>query len=163
MLGALPHLLQLDAQPLHSCVDPAPDEKQEEKHCSSSEDSDDESFSEPSAPFTTGKDFFTDLQQALAGRSRRRQGKALEEHQARLQELQEHGGLLLPPLPLFSLGTESCLPSSPGATTAPGPGQSELRPQAKPGRSQQPEAAAILSQPRPTALQGEPCTKGAGK
>lgn len=55
VLGALPHLLQLDAQPLHSCVDPAPDEKQEEKHCSSSEDSDDESFSEPSAPFTTGK------------------------------------------------------------------------------------------------------------
>ncbi|XP_046789506.1 leucine-rich repeat-containing protein 46 isoform X2 [Gallus gallus] len=163
VLGALPHLLQLDTQPLHGCGDPAPDEKQEEKHCSSSEDSDDESFSEPSAPFTTGKDFFTDLQQALAGRSRRRQGKALEEHQARLQELQEHGGLLLPPLPLFSLGTESCLPSSPGATTAPGPGQSELRPQAKPGRSQQPEAAAILSQPRPTALQGEPCTKGAGK
>ncbi|XP_001236149.7 leucine-rich repeat-containing protein 46 isoform X1 [Gallus gallus] len=163
VLGALPHLLQLDAQPLHSCVDPAPDEKQEEKHCSSSEDSDDESFSEPSAPFTTGKDFFTDLQQALAGRSRRRQGKALEEHQARLQELQEHGGLLLPPLPLFSLGTESCLPSSPGTTTAPCPGRSELRPQAKPGRSQQPEAAAILSQPRPTALQGEPCSKGAGK
>ncbi|POI22583.1 hypothetical protein CIB84_013669, partial [Bambusicola thoracicus] len=55
VLGALPHLLQLDAQPLHGCVDPAPDEKQEEKHCSSSEDSDDESFSELSAPFTAGK------------------------------------------------------------------------------------------------------------
>lgn len=55
VLGALPHLLQLDTQPLHGCGDPAPDEKQEEKHCSSSEDSDDESFSEPSAPFTTGK------------------------------------------------------------------------------------------------------------
>ncbi|XP_042691700.1 leucine-rich repeat-containing protein 46 isoform X1 [Centrocercus urophasianus] len=163
VVGALPHLLQLDAQPLHGCVDPVPDEKEEEKHCSSSEDSDDELFSELGAPFTTGKDFFTDLQQELAGRSRRRRGEALEEHQARLRELQEHRGLLLPPLPLCSLGTESCLPPSPGTSTASGPGQSQLHPQAKPGQSQQPKPAAILSQPRPTALQGEPCTKGAGK
>ncbi|XP_021233545.1 leucine-rich repeat-containing protein 46 [Numida meleagris] len=167
VVGALPHLLQLDAQPLHGCMDPAPDEEEEEKHSSSSEDSDDELFSELSAPFCTGKDFFTDLQQELAGRSRRRQGKALEEHQARLRELQEHRGLLLPPL-LCSLGTESCLAPSPATTTAPGPGgQSQLHPQAKAGlwqgRSRQPEPAAILSQPRTTALQGEAPTKGAGK
>lgn len=55
VVGALPHLLQLDSQPLHGCVDPVPDEKEEEKHCSSSEDSDDELFSELGAPFTTGK------------------------------------------------------------------------------------------------------------
>ncbi|XP_052556093.1 leucine-rich repeat-containing protein 46 [Tympanuchus pallidicinctus] len=163
VVAALPHLLQLDAQPLHGCVDPVPDEKEEEKHCSSSEDSDDELFSELGAPFTTGKDFFTDLQQELAGRSRRRQGEALEEHQARLRELQEHRALLLPPLPLCSLGTESCLPPSPGTSTAPGPGQFQLHPQAKPGQSQKPKPAAILRQPWPTALQGEPCTKGAGK
>ncbi|XP_072212656.1 leucine-rich repeat-containing protein 46 [Excalfactoria chinensis] len=133
VLGALPHLLQLDAQPIHGCTDPAPDEKErEEKHCSDSEDSDDEPFCELRAPFTTGKDFFTDLQQELAGHSQRRQGKALEEHQARMRELQEHRGLLLPPIPLCSMGTESCRPPSTGTTTAPSPGRSQLHPQAKP-------------------------------
>ncbi|XP_015741359.1 leucine-rich repeat-containing protein 46 isoform X2 [Coturnix japonica] len=161
VLGALPHLLQLDAQPIHGCTDPAPDEKEkEEKHCSGSEDSDDELFAELTAPFTTGKDFFTDLQQELAGHSQRRQGKALEEHQARLQELQEHRGLLLPPI---SLGTKSCPPPSPETNTAPTPGRSQLHPHAKPKRNQQPKPAAKQRQPRPTALQKEPRSKGAGK
>ncbi|XP_065606033.1 leucine-rich repeat-containing protein 46 [Cyrtonyx montezumae] len=118
VLRALPHLLQLDAQPLQGCTDPASDEEEEEKRCSSIEDSDDELFSELRAPFTTDKDFFKDLQQELAGRSQRRQRKALEEHQARLWELQERGGLLLP---------------------------------------------AIPSQPRTTALHGEPRSKGTQK
>ncbi|NXK54171.1 LRC46 protein, partial [Chauna torquata] len=99
VVGALPHLLQLDAQPLHDCMDPAPDKEEEEEGSSSSED-DDELFSEPSGPFTTGKDFFADLHQELSGRSRRRQGEALDEHQRRLRELQERQGLLLPPAPL---------------------------------------------------------------
>ncbi|NXL91605.1 LRC46 protein, partial [Alectura lathami] len=100
VVGALPHLLQLDAQPLRGCTDPAPDEEEEEEGSSSSEDDDDELFSEPSGPFTTGKDFFADLHQELAERSRRRQGEALDEHQARLQELREHGGLLLSAVPV---------------------------------------------------------------
>ncbi|OXB63625.1 hypothetical protein ASZ78_008940 [Callipepla squamata] len=95
VLRALPHLLQLDAQPLQGCSD----EEEEEKSCSSSEDSEDELFSELRAPFTTDKDFFTDLQQELAERSQIRQRKALEEHQARLRELQERRSLLLPAIP----------------------------------------------------------------
>ncbi|NXC49227.1 LRC46 protein, partial [Penelope pileata] len=95
VVGALPHLLQLDSQPLRGCVE----EEEQEEGSSSSED-DDELFSELSGPFTTDKDFFADLHQELAGRSRRRQGEALEEHRVRLQELQGRGGLLLPPTAL---------------------------------------------------------------
>ncbi|NXW10938.1 LRC46 protein, partial [Fregetta grallaria] len=98
VVGALPHLLQLDAQPVHGGVD----EEEEEGGSSSSED-EDESLSEPSGPFTAGKDFFVDLHRELAGRSRRRQREALEEHRTRLEELEELRecrGLLLPPAPL---------------------------------------------------------------
>ncbi|NWI33397.1 LRC46 protein, partial [Sula dactylatra] len=98
VVGALPHLLQLDAQPIHGGVG----EEEEERGFSSSED-EDELFSEPSSPFTADKDFFADLHQELARRSQRRQREALEEHQTRLEELEELRecrGLLLPPAPL---------------------------------------------------------------
>ncbi|NXK14948.1 LRC46 protein, partial [Herpetotheres cachinnans] len=96
VVGALPHLLQLDAQPVHGSVG----EEEEEGGSSSSEDEDDESLSEPSGPFTAGKDFFADLHRELAGRSQQRRREALEEHRTRLQELEElrkRQGLLLPP------------------------------------------------------------------
>ncbi|NXU31557.1 LRC46 protein, partial [Thalassarche chlororhynchos] len=99
VVGALPHLLQLDAQPVHGGMG----KEEEEGGSSSSEDEDDESLSEPSGPFTAGKDFFADLHQELAGRSRRRRREALEEHRTRLEELEElreRRGLLLPPAPL---------------------------------------------------------------
>uniref|UniRef100_A0A8B9ZYV1 Uncharacterized protein n=1 Tax=Anas zonorhyncha TaxID=75864 RepID=A0A8B9ZYV1_9AVES len=90
VVGALPHLLQLDARPLRGCTDPAPgeeeEEEEEEEGSPSSEDDDEELFSEPGAPFTADKDFFADLHQELAGRSRRRRGEALEEHRSRLQD-----------------------------------------------------------------------------
>ncbi|XP_040393030.1 leucine-rich repeat-containing protein 46 [Cygnus olor] len=54
VVGALPHLLQLDTRPLRGCTDPAPGEEEEEEGSSSSED-DEELFSEPSAPFTADK------------------------------------------------------------------------------------------------------------
>uniref|UniRef100_A0A8C4TNU0 Uncharacterized protein n=1 Tax=Falco tinnunculus TaxID=100819 RepID=A0A8C4TNU0_FALTI len=51
VVGALPHLLQLDAQPVCASVG----EEEEEGGSSSSEDEDDELLSEPSDPFTTDK------------------------------------------------------------------------------------------------------------
>ncbi|XP_050571379.1 leucine-rich repeat-containing protein 46 [Cygnus atratus] len=156
VVGALPHLLQLDTRPLRGCTDPAPGEEEEEEGSSSSED-DEELFSEPSAPFTADKDFFADLHQELAGRSRRRQGEALEEHRSRLQGLR---GLLLPP-PLGSAGTETCRAPSPGVGgAAPGPRQAQPRPHAKQGP--QPSSAS-RSQPRSAALRGETSSKGAKK
>ncbi|KAF1655058.1 UNVERIFIED_CONTAM: Leucine-rich repeat-containing protein 46, partial [Eudyptes robustus] len=99
VIGALPHLLQLDAQQVCGSVG----EEEEEGGSSSSEDEDDKSLSEPSGPFTAGKDFFADLHRELAGRSRRRRREALKEHRTRLEELEElreRRGLLLPPAPL---------------------------------------------------------------
>ncbi|NWH53185.1 LRC46 protein, partial [Fregata magnificens] len=98
VVGALPHLLQLDAQPIHGGMG-----EEEEGGSSSSEDEDNELFSEPSGPFTAGKDFFVDLHRELAGHSRRRRREALEEHRIRLEELEElweRQGLLLPPAQL---------------------------------------------------------------
>ncbi|NXA19758.1 LRC46 protein, partial [Ibidorhyncha struthersii] len=98
VVGALPHLLQLDAQPICGSMG----EDEEDGGSSSSEDEDDELLSEPSGPFTAGKDFFADLHRELAGRSQRRRRECLEEHQTRLEELKElreRRGLLLPPAP----------------------------------------------------------------
>ncbi|NXA55914.1 LRC46 protein, partial [Nothocercus julius] len=103
VLGALPRLLQLDAQPVPGCPEPAPLEEEEEGSSSSSEDEEDESLCGPSGPFTAGKDFFMDLRRELAGRSWRRQREALDEHETRLElleELRERRRLLLPPAPL---------------------------------------------------------------
>lgn len=51
VVGALPHLLQLDAQPIHGGMG----EEEEEGGSSSSEDEDKELLSESSGPFTAGK------------------------------------------------------------------------------------------------------------
>ncbi|NWS62275.1 LRC46 protein, partial [Chunga burmeisteri] len=96
VVGALPHLLQLDTQPVRGSTG----EEEEEGGSSSSEDEDDELLSELGGPFTAGKDFFADLHRELARHSQRRRREALEEHRIRLeelQELQERRGLLLPP------------------------------------------------------------------
>ncbi|NWY06044.1 LRC46 protein, partial [Nothoprocta ornata] len=100
VLGALPQLLQLDAQPVPGCPEPAPLEEEEQGSPSGSEDEEHEPLCEPSGPFTAGKDFFVALRRELAGRSRRRQRAALAEHEARLellQELQERRHRLPPP------------------------------------------------------------------
>ncbi|XP_050768027.1 leucine-rich repeat-containing protein 46 [Gymnogyps californianus] len=167
VVGALPHLLQLDAQHVRGSLG----EEEEGGSSSSSEDEDDESLSEPSSPFTAGKDFFADLHRELAGRSRRRRREALEEHRTRLEELEElreHRGLLLPPAPLS--------PGRAGAAciAAPGPRRSQPRPQAKPGTQlpplpgpggqhacPQPQQAPGGSQPRTKALEEKTRTKGA--
>ncbi|NXE16268.1 LRC46 protein, partial [Lophotis ruficrista] len=99
VVAALPHLLMLDAQHVRGGLG----EEEEEGGSSSSEDEDDdELFSKPSSPFTADKDFFADLQRELAGHSQRRRREALEEHRARLEELEElrkRQGLPLPPVP----------------------------------------------------------------
>ncbi|NXT24273.1 LRC46 protein, partial [Syrrhaptes paradoxus] len=87
VLGALPHLLQLDTQQVPHRT--GEEEEEEEGGSGSEEEEEDESLYEPSGPFTAGKDFFADLQQELAGRSQRRRRKALEEHRTRLEELEE--------------------------------------------------------------------------
>ncbi|NWQ87957.1 LRC46 protein, partial [Burhinus bistriatus] len=51
VVGTLPHLLQLDAQPICGSMG----EEEEEGDSSSSEDEDDELLSAPSGPFTAGK------------------------------------------------------------------------------------------------------------
>ncbi|GAB0199010.1 leucine-rich repeat-containing protein 46 [Grus japonensis] len=167
VVRALPHLLQLDAQDVHGSMG----EEEEEGGSSSSEDEDKELCSEPSGPFTAGKDFFADLHWELAGRSRRRRREALEEHQTRLEELEElreRRGLLLPPEPLG--------PGREGAAClmAPGPRRSQPRPQAKLGTQlpplpgpggqhacPQPQRAPGRSQPRTKALEEEIRAKGA--
>ncbi|KAM6233574.1 leucine-rich repeat-containing protein 46 [Spheniscus humboldti] len=167
VIGALPHLLQLDAQQVRGSVG----EEEEEGGSSSSEDEDDESLSEPSGPFTAGKDFFADLHRELAGRSRRRRREALKEHRTRLEELEElreRQGLLLPPAPL-SPGREGA-----ACITAPGPKRSQPRPQAKPGTQlpplpgpggqhacPQPQRAPGRSQPRTKVLEEKARAKGA--
>uniref|UniRef100_A0A8C4J9E8 Leucine rich repeat containing 46 n=1 Tax=Dromaius novaehollandiae TaxID=8790 RepID=A0A8C4J9E8_DRONO len=170
VLGALPRLLQLDAQPVPAGRDAAPDEEEEEGISSSSEDEEDESLCELSGPFTAGKDFFTDLHRELARRSQRRQREALDEHETRLEELEERRGLLLPPAPLGSADAETCPALSPGAAsaTAPGPGWPQPCPPAQPGTQQSPppavgsqhacpppERAPSGSRGRTKALQGE--------
>ncbi|NXF77454.1 LRC46 protein, partial [Sclerurus mexicanus] len=90
VLAALPNLLHLDAQPTRG-------EEKEGGGSSSSEDEDDALLPEPSSPFTVDKDFFADLRRELAGRSQRRRRETLQEHQARLEELQERRELLLDP------------------------------------------------------------------
>ncbi|XP_071884873.1 leucine-rich repeat-containing protein 46 [Anas platyrhynchos] len=146
VVGALPHLLQLDTRPLRGCTDPAPGEEEEEEEGSPSSEDDEELFSEPGAPFTADKDFFADLHQELAGRSRRRRGEALEEHRSRLQELR---GLLLPPPP-GSAGTEPCQAPSPGVggtALAPGPRQAQPRPHVKQGARPRPPPGAGQAAP----------------
>lgn len=66
VVGALPHLLQLDTRPLRGCTDPAPGEEEEEEGSSSSED-DEELFSEPSAPFTADKGARAEAGHGLCG------------------------------------------------------------------------------------------------
>ncbi|NWW88461.1 LRC46 protein, partial [Rhynochetos jubatus] len=96
VVGALPRLLQLDAQPVCG----GEDEDEEEGGSCSSEDGDDEPLSEPGGPFTAGKDFLADLHQELTERSRQRRREALKEHRTRLEELEERQSLLLPPASL---------------------------------------------------------------
>ncbi|NXR10726.1 LRC46 protein, partial [Semnornis frantzii] len=100
VVGALPHLLELDTQPVHG----AAGEEEEEGASSSSEDEDDELLlSEPRGPFTAGKDFFVDLHRDLSRHSEQRQSEALKKHQTHLDELEElwkHWDLLLPPAAL---------------------------------------------------------------
>ncbi|NXY18483.1 LRC46 protein, partial [Atrichornis clamosus] len=88
VVAALPHLLQLDAQPIHG---------EEEEGGGSSSSEEEELLPEPNIPFTVDRDFFADLRQELAGRSQRRRRETLEEHQARLEELRERRDLLLGP------------------------------------------------------------------
>ncbi|XP_027487039.1 leucine-rich repeat-containing protein 46 isoform X1 [Corapipo altera] len=115
VLGALPHLLQLDAQPLRG--------KEEEGGGSSrGEDEDDELLPEPGGPFTVDRGFFADLRRELVGRSQRRRRETLEEHRARLEELQERRDLLL------SRDRDGAPDSA-----APQPRQGHSRPRAQPG------------------------------
>ncbi|XP_009985803.1 PREDICTED: leucine-rich repeat-containing protein 46, partial [Tauraco erythrolophus] len=85
VVGALPHLLQLDGQHVRGSMG----EEEEEGGSSSSEDDDNESLSEPSGPFSAGKEFFADLHRELAERSQRRRREALKEHWTHLEELEE--------------------------------------------------------------------------
>ncbi|NWI69469.1 LRC46 protein, partial [Todus mexicanus] len=85
VLAALPQLLQLDAQPGPGGAG----EEEEDGGSASSQEEDDELLSEPSRPFTAGKDFFADLQRDLVGNARQRRREALEEHRTRLEELEE--------------------------------------------------------------------------
>ncbi|KAM6368509.1 leucine-rich repeat-containing protein 46 isoform 2-T2 [Pluvialis apricaria] len=163
VMGALPHLLQLDAQPICGSMG----EDEEDGGFSSSEDEDNKLLSEPSGPFTAGKDFFADLQRELAERSQRRRRECLEEHRTRLEELEElreRQGLLLSPAPL-SPGREGAVP---------GPRRSQPPPQAKPGTQLpplpgpgrqhaclQPQRVPSRSQPRTKALEEETHAKGA--
>ncbi|XP_032567238.1 leucine-rich repeat-containing protein 46 isoform X1 [Chiroxiphia lanceolata] len=148
VLGALPHLLQLDAQPLRG--------KEEEGGGSSrGEDEDDELLPEPGGPFTVDRGFFADLRRELVGRSQRRRRETLEEHRARLEELQERRDLLL----------SRDRDGAPGPA-APQPQQGHSRPRAQPGTplrgSRGSQRAPGGVQSRSKALEKETGAKGTG-
>ncbi|NWI04369.1 LRC46 protein, partial [Tichodroma muraria] len=98
VVAALPHLLQLDSQPVRGN---AAEEEAGGGSCSSEEEEEEEEEEElpPELriPFTVDKDFLVDLHRELAGRARWRRRKSLEEHRARLEELRERRALLLGP------------------------------------------------------------------
>ncbi|XP_015471729.1 leucine-rich repeat-containing protein 46 isoform X2 [Parus major] len=140
VVAALPHLLQLDSQPIHG--DTAREEAGGGSCSSEEEEEDEELFPELRIPFTVDKDFLQDVQRELAGRARWRRRKSLEEHRARLEELRELRALLLDP------------------------GQGQLCPQ---GAQLSPLPASRVSQRAPGAIQPpgkalekEPGAKGAG-
>uniref|UniRef100_A0A8C6ZK98 Leucine rich repeat containing 46 n=1 Tax=Nothoprocta perdicaria TaxID=30464 RepID=A0A8C6ZK98_NOTPE len=150
VLGALPRLLQLDAQPVPGCPEPAPLEGEEQGSSSGSEDEEHEPLCEPN--------FFVALRRELAGRSRRRQRAALAEHEARLellQELQERRHRLPPPAPP---GAGTCPARSPGdhgaALAAGSPGQPQGCPHARPGTPPSPPPAAGSQQGLPQPPRG---------
>ncbi|CAM9843399.1 unnamed protein product [Bubo scandiacus] len=188
VVGALPHLLQLDAQPIPGTVG----EEEEEGGSSSSGDEDDELLSQPSGPFTAGQGARTEAGHigGEAGRSLCPQGflcgsapgagrgargqrrrEALEEHRTRLEELEElreRRGLLPPPARLS--------PSRDGAAciAAPASRRSHPRPQVKPGTQLPPlpgcgrqhpclqlQRAPGGSRPQTKALEEETRAKGA--
>lgn len=91
-------------------------------------------------------DFFADLHQELAGRSRRRRGEALEEHRSRLEELR---GLLLPPPAGLSGHRALPSPQPRGGGHSPGP-----RPQA--GSAPAPREAGGTAASPPWGRAGRP-------
>lgn len=72
VVGALPHLLQLDTQPICG----SKGEEEEDGGSSSSEDEDDQLLSDPSGPFTAGKGAQTEAEHSVpkADRSDRQLG-----------------------------------------------------------------------------------------
>ncbi|NWI92080.1 LRC46 protein, partial [Pitta sordida] len=94
VVTALPHLRQLDAQPVPGGVG-----KEEEAGGSpcSQEEEEEEEEEEPSSPFTVDRDFLVDLQRQLTRRLQRRRSETLQELWARLGELRERRELLLSP------------------------------------------------------------------
>ncbi|XP_071433343.1 leucine-rich repeat-containing protein 46 isoform X2 [Pithys albifrons albifrons] len=139
VLAALPRLLQLDAQPIHG-------EEEEGGGSSSSKDEDDELLPEPSGPFTVDNGFFADLRRELAGRSQRRRRETLQEHRARLEELQERRELLLD--------------THRDGPTGPEPQGCQPRPRAQPGTPLPPLPGSRASQRAPSGIQSR--NKGAG-
>ncbi|RMB94751.1 hypothetical protein DUI87_28729 [Hirundo rustica rustica] len=145
VVAALPHLLQLDSQPIHGNT------AQKEAGGGSfsseeeEEDEDDDLLPALRIPFTVDKDFLMDMHQELAGRAQWRQRQRLQEHQAWLQELLEHR-------------------AQDGAARA---RRCWLWPQGTPGAQLSPLPASCGSQPAPgaspgKALEKETRAKGAG-
>uniref|UniRef100_A0A8C8VE48 Leucine rich repeat containing 46 n=1 Tax=Pelusios castaneus TaxID=367368 RepID=A0A8C8VE48_9SAUR len=131
VLGALPHLLKLDAQLISSWRDCDPEEEEEEEGASADSDyEEDDDIPELTDPFCADKEFFADLHQELAGRSQRRRQEALSEHQVRLEELTERQRVMQPPGHLWPGSQEGCRATSPAKEGAvggrlPDPGHSK--------------------------------------
>uniref|UniRef100_A0A8C6ZGU1 Leucine rich repeat containing 46 n=1 Tax=Nothoprocta perdicaria TaxID=30464 RepID=A0A8C6ZGU1_NOTPE len=160
VLGALPRLLQLDAQPVPGCPEPAPLEGEEQGSSSGSEDEEHEPLCEPN--------FFVALRRELAGRSRRRQRAALAEHEARLellQELQERRHRLPPPAPPGAGPCPAAPPARPRARGSTRPRcphrhrarwRPSRRPTARPGGSAPRRGSAPPARSRCTCTAGRP-------
>ncbi|XP_048373295.1 leucine-rich repeat-containing protein 46 isoform X2 [Sphaerodactylus townsendi] len=89
ILAALPHLVELDAQRVPNRKSSIRDREEAEE---SSEDSD-EDIPELSQPLSAEKDFFVGLHNELTSRSEKRRQEALSEHEAHLEELNQHQNL----------------------------------------------------------------------
>ncbi|XP_074413753.1 leucine-rich repeat-containing protein 46 [Zonotrichia albicollis] len=145
VLAALPQLLQLDSQPVRAST---AEEEGEGGSCSSEDEEDEdeeELLAALRAPFTVDRGFLGDLRRELAERARLRRALSLEEHRARLEELQELLG-----------------PGHPGQGGAAPPGPQRC-PQGHPGAPLSPgRAPSGSSQPPGQALQRESRAGGAG-
>uniref|UniRef100_A0A8B9R279 Leucine rich repeat containing 46 n=1 Tax=Anas platyrhynchos TaxID=8839 RepID=A0A8B9R279_ANAPL len=153
VVGALPHLLQLDTRPLCGCTDPAPgeEEEEEEEEGSPSSEDDEELFFEPGAPFTADKGAGAEAGHSLCGVTLS-PGISLQTFTRSWPGAPGGGG----GRPwrntgaAWRTGTEPCQAPSPGVggtALAPGPRQAQPRPHVKQGARPRPPPGAGQAAP----------------
>ncbi|XP_006023319.1 leucine-rich repeat-containing protein 46 [Alligator sinensis] len=152
VLGALPHLLELDNQTVSNRKNSAPAEEEEEDKegddgaAVDTDSEEDYDISKLIGPFTVGKDFFADLHWELTSRSQRRREEVLKEHQVCMMELAERQSLMQPtghPSSVTWKDWRAVNPMKKGGTQVRSSASRPLEPQLKP------RSGPLSSTPKP--------------